>query len=190
MLRTATSRAASIGRGALVSVHACAIPAPIATLAATRCEREVEPARAHIPTHAIAGPAISSGRRPARSASIAAGTLHSSRASGVDAVITPRSDVLSSRAADLTPRAALRVSKSPAEELGLLDPEVDDETLLAAMVAHPVLVNRPIVCTHKGVRLCRPSEEVFDLLDRLPPGPFHKEDGEMLIDAAGRRVGG
>ena len=92
-------------------------------------------------------------------------------------------------AADLTPRAALRVSKSPAEELGLLDPGVDDEALLAAMVAHPVLVNRPIVCTRKGVRLCRPSEAVFDLLDRLPPGPLYKEDGDLLIDAEGRRVG-
>jgi arsenate reductase len=66
---------------------------------------------------------------------------------------------------------------------------VDDETLLAAMVAHPVLVNRPIVCTAKGVRLCRPSESVLDLLDRLPAGPFAKEDGTLLIDAEGRRVG-
>ena len=57
------------------------------------------------------------------------------------------------------------------------------------MVQHPVLVNRPIVCTPRGVRLCRPSELVLDLLERLPPGPFHKEDGELLIDAAGRRVG-
>lgn len=92
-------------------------------------------------------------------------------------------------AAGLTPREALRTSKSPAEELGLLDPAVDEETLLAAMVAHPVLVNRPIVCTAKGVKLCRPSEAVLDLLDRLPPGPLHKEDGQLLIDAEGRRVG-
>ncbi len=92
-------------------------------------------------------------------------------------------------AANLTPRAALRTTKSPAQELGLLDPAVDDETLLAAMVEHPVLVNRPIVCTNKGVKLCRPSETVLDLLDKLPPGPFLKEDGQMLIDAEGRRVG-
>ncbi len=72
-------------------------------------------------------------------------------------------------AADLTPRTALRTTKSPAEELGLLDPTVSDETLLAAMLEHPVLVNRPIVCSPKGVRLCRPSEAVLDLLDRLPP---------------------
>lgn len=92
-------------------------------------------------------------------------------------------------AANLTPRTALRTTKSPAEELGLLDPSVDDETLLAAMLKHPVLVNRPIVCSPKGVRLCRPSETVLDLLDRLPPGPMLKEDGTTLIDAEGRRFG-
>lgn len=92
-------------------------------------------------------------------------------------------------AADLTPRTALRTTKSPAEELGLLDPTVSDETLLAAMIDHPVLVNRPIVCSRKGVRLCRPSEAVLDLLDRLPPGPMAKEDGTPLIDAKGHRVG-
>lgn len=91
--------------------------------------------------------------------------------------------------AGLTPREALRTSKSPASELGLLDPSVDDEALLAAMLEHPVLVNRPIVCTAKGVKLCRPSETVLDLLDRLPSGPFYKEDGQLLIDAEGRRIG-
>lgn len=92
-------------------------------------------------------------------------------------------------AASLTPRTALRETKSPAKELGLLDPSVSDDDLLAAMLEHPVLVNRPIVCTPKGVRLCRPSETVLDLLDRWPPGPFAKEDGSPLIDAAGNRVG-
>lgn len=92
-------------------------------------------------------------------------------------------------AADLTPRAALREKKSPAADLGLLDPGVDDETLLEAMVAHPILVNRPIVCTPRGVRLCRPSEAVLDLLDRLPAGPFRKQDGQLLIDEQARRVG-
>lgn len=92
-------------------------------------------------------------------------------------------------AADLTPRSALRTTKSPAEELGLVDPFVDNETLLAAMLDHPVLVNRPIVCSPKGVRLCRPSEAVLDLLDRLPPGPMAKEDGTPLIDAEGNRIG-
>lgn len=91
-------------------------------------------------------------------------------------------------AADLTPRTALRTSKSPAQELGLLDLSVDDDTLLDAMLAHPVLVNRPIVCSPKGVRLCRPSEAVLDLLDRLPPGPITKEDGTLVLDAAGNRV--
>ena len=91
-------------------------------------------------------------------------------------------------AADLTPRTALRTAKSPAEELGLLDPAVDDEAILDAMLEHPVLVNRPIVCSPKGVRLCRPSEEVLDLLDRLPPGPMAKENGSPLIDAEGNRI--
>jgi arsenate reductase len=92
-------------------------------------------------------------------------------------------------AAGLTPRTALRETKSPAAELGLLDEGASNEAILDAMIEHPILVNRPIVCTPKGVRLCRPSEAVLDLLDRFPPGPFHKEDGELLIDHDGRRVG-
>ncbi|MEO0752932.1 MAG: arsenate reductase family protein [Pseudomonadota bacterium] len=91
-------------------------------------------------------------------------------------------------AADLTPRAALRVTKSPAEMLGLLEDDVTDEALIDAMLDHPVLVNRPIVCTSKGVRLCRPSEAVLDLLDHWPDGPYEKEDGELIIDAEGNRV--
>lgn len=91
-------------------------------------------------------------------------------------------------AADLTPREALRVSKSPAEELGLTDPSVSDDALLDAMVEHPILVNRPIVCTRKGVRLCRPSEVALDLLDTLPPGPFAKDDGTLIINEQGERV--
>jgi arsenate reductase len=91
-------------------------------------------------------------------------------------------------AAGLTPRAALRETKSPAGELGLLEPVVPDETLLAAMLVHPVLVNRPIVATPRGVRLCRPSETVLDLLERLPPGPLNKEDGAIIIDKHGVRV--
>ncbi|WP_370335995.1 arsenate reductase (glutaredoxin) [Parvularcula marina] len=92
-------------------------------------------------------------------------------------------------AADITPREALREKRSPAEELGLLEDGVSDEVIMAAMLEHPVLVNRPIVCTPKGVKMCRPSETVFDLLDRLPPGPLAKEDGELLIDENGKRVG-
>ena len=92
-------------------------------------------------------------------------------------------------AAGLTPRSALRVSKSPAEALGLTDPDVSDEKLLDAMLEHPILVNRPIVCTSKGIKLCRPSEEVLDLIERWPAGPFFKEHGELLIDTEGKRVG-
>ena len=91
-------------------------------------------------------------------------------------------------AAGLTPRTALRETKSPAAELGLLDEGASNEVILDAMIKHPILVNRTIVCTPKGVRLCRPSETVLDLLDRFPPGPFYKEDGELLIDHDGRRV--
>ena len=91
-------------------------------------------------------------------------------------------------AAGLTPRTSLRTRRSPAEELGLLDEAVSNEALLDAMIEHPVLVERPIVCTHKGVRLCRPSGAVLDLLDRWPPGPFAKADGELIIDAEGNRV--
>ncbi len=91
-------------------------------------------------------------------------------------------------AADVTPRQALRTRRSPAEELGLLDPSVPDDELLDHMLAHPVLVNRPIVACPKGVRLCRPSETVLDLLDPLPPGPIYKEDGQMILDEKGNRV--
>lgn len=91
-------------------------------------------------------------------------------------------------AAGLTARQALRESKSPAASLGLLADGVGEDALLAAMLAHPVLVNRPLVATPKGVRLCRPSEQVLDLLDHWPAGPFAKEDGTPLIDATGKRV--
>ena len=91
-------------------------------------------------------------------------------------------------AADITPRDALRTSKSPAEELGLTKPGVSDDQILDAMIAQPILVNRPIVCSPKGVKLCRPSEAVLDLLENWPKGPFYKKDGEMILDADGRRV--
>jgi arsenate reductase (glutaredoxin) len=92
-------------------------------------------------------------------------------------------------AAGLSPRSALRETKSPAKELGLLEDGVTDEAILAAMLAHPVLVNRPLVATPKGVRLCRPSETVLDLLDAWPPGPLYKEDGALVLDENGKRVG-
>lgn len=91
-------------------------------------------------------------------------------------------------AAGLTPRSALRETKSPAKELGLLEDNVSEEVILDAMLKYPVLVNRPIVCTAKGVRLCRPSEVVLDILDKYPPGPFFKEDGTLMIDEQGKRV--
>ncbi len=77
-------------------------------------------------------------------------------------------------------RAILRDKGTPAAELGLLDPEVGDDALLDAMVAHPILVNRPIVVTPLGTKLCRPSELVLDLLDRRPDS-FTKEDGEIVV---------
>jgi arsenate reductase len=83
-------------------------------------------------------------------------------------------------AADLTPRTALRASKSPAEKLGLTDPSVSDDAILDARLEYPVLVNRPIVCTKNGVALCRPSEVVFELLE-VPSGKkYTKEDGEVI----------
>jgi arsenate reductase len=78
-----------------------------------------------------------------------------------------------------TPRDALREKGTPAAELGLLDPAVPDEAILAAMVEHPILVNRPIVVTPKGTKLCRPSEVVLEMLDRAPDR-FTKEDGEVV----------
>ena len=78
-----------------------------------------------------------------------------------------------------SPRDILRTKGTPAEELGLTDPAATDEAILDAMVAHPILVNRPIVVTPKGAALARPSEAVFDLLDRKPE-TFTKEDGQPV----------
>lgn len=85
----------------------------------------------------------------------------------------------------ITPRDLLREKGTPYAELGLSDPALPDAALIDAMLAHPILINRPIVVSPKGVRLCRPSETVVDL---LPPqrGPLFKEDGEQIIDARGR----
>lgn len=88
--------------------------------------------------------------------------------------------------ASLTARSILREKGTPYADLGLGDPELSDDALLDAMMAHPILINRPLVVT-QGVKLCRPSEAVLDL---LPPqrGEFVKEDGERIIDEHGRRV--
>ena len=77
------------------------------------------------------------------------------------------------------PRELLREKGTPAAQLGLLDEGVSDDTLIEAMLTHPILVNRPIVTTPLGTRLCRPSEVVLTLLERRPPG-FTKEDGEVV----------
>ncbi|QCI78800.1 arsenate reductase (glutaredoxin) [Hankyongella ginsenosidimutans] len=79
------------------------------------------------------------------------------------------------------PRDVMREKGTPAADLGLLDPSIDDDTIIDAMIAHPILVNRPIVVTPKGAKLCRPSETVLDLLDRTPD-VFTKEDGEIVRD--------
>ena len=85
-------------------------------------------------------------------------------------------------------RGLLREKGTPYAELGLGDPSHSDDQLLDAIAKHPVLLNRPIVVSPKGARLCRPSEAVLDL---LPPqrGAFAKEDGEQVVDATGARVG-
>lgn len=87
----------------------------------------------------------------------------------------------------IVPRDLLREKGTPYAELGLSDPALADEQLVDAMLTHPILINRPVVVTSKGTRLCRPSEAVLDL---LPPqrGEFIKEDGERVVDEHGRHV--
>ena len=90
--------------------------------------------------------------------------------------------------AGLTVRAALREKGTPYADLGLGDPSVAEEQLLDAMLEHPILINRPLVVTPRGVRLCRPSEVVLDILPAAQKDAFAKEDGEPVIDSEGRRV--
>jgi arsenate reductase len=85
-------------------------------------------------------------------------------------------------------RAVLREKGALYEELGLSDPGLSDDRLLEAMMAHPVLINRPIVVTPLGVRLCRPSEAVLDILPAPQRGAFAKEDGEKIVDDKARRL--
>lgn len=89
--------------------------------------------------------------------------------------------------AGLTPRGLLRETGTPYAELGLADPALSDDELLDAMLAHPILINRPLVVTAVGVKLCRPSETVLELLPPQP-GACAKED-EAVVDAGGRRIG-
>ena len=85
-------------------------------------------------------------------------------------------------------RSVLRRKGTPYEELRLDDPQWTDDQLIDFMVAHPILMNRPIVVTQLGTRLCRPSETVLDILPSPQLAPFAKEDGEPVIDAKGHRV--
>jgi len=93
------------------------------------------------------------------------------------------------KAAGLTVREALREKGTPYAELGLGNLALSDEQLLDAMMAHPILINRPFVITERGARLSRPPEAVLDILPQPQRGYFAKEDGEVVIDEKGQRVG-
>lgn len=123
-------------------------------------------------------------------------TLALIRNAGIEPRVVPYLEVPPSReellqlivASGLSARDVLRSKEALSAELGLDDPERSDAELIDAMVKHPVLINRPIVVTELGTRLCRPSELVLDILPAPQQGPFTKEDGEVVIDAQGRRV--
>ena len=90
--------------------------------------------------------------------------------------------------AGMSPRALLREKGTPYAELDLGNPDLTDSQLIDAMMEHPILINRPLVVSPLGVKLCRPSEEVLDLIPAGQRGAFAKEDGEQVVDAAGKRV--
>ncbi len=123
-------------------------------------------------------------------------TLAMIRQSGVEPIVIEYLKTPSSRsrivelvaAAGMSLRDALRKKDTPYEALGLADPAKTDDELLDAIEAHPILLNRPFVETSIGTRLCRPSEVVLDILANPDIGPFAKEDGEIIIDAEGKRV--
>ncbi|MBW3167361.1 arsenate reductase (glutaredoxin) [Qipengyuania flava] len=92
--------------------------------------------------------------------------------------------------AGISPRALLRQKGTPYAELGLDDDSLTDAALVDAMMAHPVLINRPLVVSPLGVKLCRPSEAVLDLLPVQQRGAFTKEDGQKVVDADGNRIHG
>ena len=92
------------------------------------------------------------------------------------------------QAMGISVRALLRQNVAPYAELGLAEDKFSDEQLLDAMLAHPILINRPIVVTPIGTRLCRPSEVVLDILPQAQRGAFSKEDGEQVVDAQGKRL--
>jgi arsenate reductase len=115
-------------------------------------------------------------------------TLAMIRATGVEPIVVeylkhpPTRDQLVQliAAAGLTPRSLLRENGTPYAELGLADPAIGDDALLDAMLAHPILINRPLVETPIGTRLCRPSEVVLDILADALPDDFVKEDGDIV----------
>ena len=123
-------------------------------------------------------------------------TLAMIRQSGVEPTVieylkTPpsRADLVELISAMGVPvREVMRKNVEPYATLGLDDKSLDDDLLIDAMMAHPILINRPIVVSNKGVKLCRPSEAVIDLLDDPNIGPFTKDDGEVVIDASGQRL--
>ena len=123
-------------------------------------------------------------------------TLAMIRQSGEEPVIveylrtppTPERLIWLIRQAGLSVREAMRRKETPFDALGLADPDLPDEALLDAMMAYPILINRPFVVTDRGVRLCRPSEVVLDILANPEIGPFVKEDGEVVIDAQAQRI--
>jgi len=90
--------------------------------------------------------------------------------------------------AGITPRNLLREKGTPYAELSLSETAISDDALVDAMMAHPVLINRPLVVSPLGVKLCRPSEAVLDLLPEAQQGAFAKEDGEQVVDASGQRI--
>lgn len=92
--------------------------------------------------------------------------------------------------AGIAPRALLREKGTPYADLGLDNPDLTDAQLIGAMMEHPILINRPLVVSPLGVKLCRPSEEVLDLIPAHQRGAFVKEDGEQIVDAAGNRITG
>lgn len=102
----------------------------------------------------------------------------------------PSRDMLESliARAGMPPRALLREKGTPFAELGLGNPELSDAQLIDAMMEHPILINRPLVVSPLGVKLCRPSEEVLDLIPAEQRGAFAKEDGEQVVGTDGQRV--
>ncbi len=123
-------------------------------------------------------------------------TLALVRNSGVEPTVTHYLETPPSRetlvtliaAMGIPARGLLRTNVPPFEALGLAEERFGDDELIDAMLAHPILINRPIVVTPLGTKLCRPSEVVLDILPSLQQGAFSKEDGEQVVDEKGRRI--